>query len=199
MEHRLSLLFLYLISDLRSLLCCQCFPSHIQTDYCAANIVTKVKIQDLARSESEKWLRYNANISTVFKGRETFLFSIPHKMEIGTPGPAHSCGVQYLKPGLEYLISGNRDERGLKANACSGVKFWTDIQAILLRNVDCSCKIFIPKTWNIPMKNEYPPKTDDICLAPTRGTCQFKSGVCKRDQRGVCQWNLVKPCPEKAP
>lgn len=37
MGQRLIFLFIFLLSEFQVLLCCDCFPSHIQTDFCASS------------------------------------------------------------------------------------------------------------------------------------------------------------------
>lgn len=196
MGGRLNFLFIFLLSEFQVLLCCDCFPSHIQTDFCASRFVIKVQVHQqeelLTPDGFDSWLRYRVNISHVYKGQEMFLLG--NRVLISTPGPAHSCGPQELKLDQEYLISGYKDEIALRASPCAGVKFWKPIYDSLLQNVDCGCKVFTPRTWTIPIVNPAPPKTDETCIAPTRGTCSFKSGVCKKDPDGVCHWSLVEPC-----
>ncbi|XP_078309794.1 metalloproteinase inhibitor 1-like [Crassostrea virginica] len=193
------LICILLLCDFHFTLCCDCFPSHIQTDFCAASFVIRAKVyyqEELQTPDGfDSWLRYGVNISTVFKGHEHFLLS--NRALISTPGPAHSCGPQELIQDQEYLILGYKDETALRASSCSGVKFWKDIYTELIRNIDCACKVFTPRTWSLPnTQDPSPAKTDELCIAPNRGTCSFKSGVCKRDPNGICHWSLVEPCVE---
>lgn len=75
----------------------------------------------------------------------------------------------------------------------SSFRFLLSVNKIIERDI-FYFKVFTSRTSTIPIVNQAPPKTDETCIAPTRGTCSFKSGVCKKDPDGVCHWNLVEPC-----
>ncbi|XP_056000887.1 metalloproteinase inhibitor 4-like [Ostrea edulis] len=193
---RLLLFSLLLLSNPEFSLCCECFPTHIQTDFCAALFVIKARVHAQEEPQSsdgfDYWLRYQVNISTIFEGQQIFLLT--NRVLISTPGPLQSCGPQLLKTGQEYLISGYKENSTLRVAPCAGVKFWTDDYAEIISNIKCGCKIYTPRTWSIPNLEPPPPKTDELCIAPSRGTCSFKWGVCKKDENDVCHWKLIKLC-----
>ncbi|XP_061701095.1 metalloproteinase inhibitor 2-like [Syngnathoides biaculeatus] len=119
---------------------CRCAPSHPQQVFCQADVVIKAKVVGVTTSGRFEPVKYNINVTKLFKGPKMNFDAIY------TAPSSAACGITLAK-GLYLLMAHLGSDGSLHISSCDFFKRWADLSLFQKEGVlrryqkGCDCKI----------------------------------------------------------
>ncbi|XP_011452917.2 uncharacterized protein [Magallana gigas] len=185
----LVLAILTILLEFEEIISCQPKVLHRQQLFCSSDYVFQVQTEGVANKGDDLFERfYRVSVIDSYKG------SIGTDFDGTVTGNGFfmSCGPQILKKGSKYLIYAYVFNNDIRIREFYNMTDITKTDLELFQKYDCHCEIVADKDGIILQHLKHSGK----CSSPIPGSskCSYRRGYCRRNQEGVCQWQVLNPC-----